>query len=147
MTPTNANQADEDDRAAATALSAVVVRGEQNMLAESAATGSEGACAALKRRQDGRPRVIRVIAVSSAFVRRWRRATGYHRQRRAPRWQHLPASGHRSHQLGKLAPATPQPATVACIQRSSPPGSSGSSNGGYDPPTASDGDKLGGVLS
>jgi hypothetical protein len=48
MTPANANQANVDDCAPATALSGVVVRGVQNLLAESAAPGSEGARAALE---------------------------------------------------------------------------------------------------
>lgn len=45
MTQTSTNA---DDRAVATALSGVVVRGEQNLLAESAAHGIEGARAALE---------------------------------------------------------------------------------------------------
>ncbi len=40
--------ANADDRAVATALSGVIVRGEQNLLAESAAPGAEGARAALE---------------------------------------------------------------------------------------------------
>lgn len=42
---TNAN---EDERAVATALGGVIVRGEQNLLADTAATGIEGARAALE---------------------------------------------------------------------------------------------------
>ncbi|HEU5440931.1 MAG TPA: nuclear transport factor 2 family protein [Ktedonobacterales bacterium] len=45
MMQTNANA---DDRAVATALGGVIVRGERNMLAESAARGIEGARAALE---------------------------------------------------------------------------------------------------
>ncbi len=45
MMQTSANA---DDRAVATALSGVIVRGEQNLLAESAAPGAEGARAALE---------------------------------------------------------------------------------------------------
>jgi hypothetical protein len=45
MTQTNANA---NDRAVATALNGVIVRGEQNLLAESATPGIEGARAALE---------------------------------------------------------------------------------------------------
>jgi SnoaL-like domain len=45
MTQTNANA---DDRAVATALCGVIVRGERNMLADTAAPGIEGARAALE---------------------------------------------------------------------------------------------------
>jgi hypothetical protein len=45
MMQTNANA---DDRVVATALRGVIVRGEQNLLAESAAPGAEGARAALE---------------------------------------------------------------------------------------------------
>src|SRR5258708_31244983 len=45
MMQTNANA---DDRAVATALGSVIVRGEQNMLADTAAPGFAGACAALE---------------------------------------------------------------------------------------------------
>ena len=45
---TNANNAHDDDRAVATALTGVIVRGERNMLAAPAAPGLEGARAALE---------------------------------------------------------------------------------------------------
>src|SRR5690242_5213455 len=48
MMQTNANAANADDRAVATALGGVIVRGEQNMLAATAARGIEGARAALE---------------------------------------------------------------------------------------------------
>jgi hypothetical protein len=48
MTQTNANADDRDDRAVATALSGLVVRGEQNLLADASAPGSTGARAALE---------------------------------------------------------------------------------------------------
>lgn len=48
MSQTNANNADMDDRAIATALDGVTVRGEQNALADAATPGIKGARAALE---------------------------------------------------------------------------------------------------
>ena len=48
MTQTNANAGSADDRAVATALDGVIVRGERNLLAETATPGFEGARAALE---------------------------------------------------------------------------------------------------
>ena len=45
---TNANTANADERAVATALAGVIVRGERNLLAEAATPGIEGARAALE---------------------------------------------------------------------------------------------------
>jgi hypothetical protein len=48
MMQTNAKAANADDRVLATALDGVIVRGERNMLADTAAPGIEGARAALE---------------------------------------------------------------------------------------------------